>query len=81
MSTFEIAPGATVLRAPHHGGLDRILAGAGWWSAVWSRAAAVLADLRRARAAARDEARLAEMIAADPRVRADWQAARDRALG
>ncbi len=81
MSTFEIAPGATVLRAPHHEGLDRIVAGADWWSAVWSRVVAVLADLRRARADARNEARLAEMIAADPRVRADWQAARDRALG
>jgi hypothetical protein len=81
MTTIHMSPGATVMRAPTHDGIERMTTGVGLLARLLHGAIRGLDAWRDARVAAHNERMVAELAALDPRVMSDLQAARDRALG
>ncbi len=75
MTTIHMAPGATVISAPTHGGLDRMSAGLGTLARLAADAMRTLATWREAHAEAHEAARMVELAAHDPRVVAELRAA------
>jgi hypothetical protein len=81
MTTIHMSPGATVMRAPTHGGIERMTTGVSLLARLLQGAIRGLDAWRDARVAAHNERMLAELAALDPRVMAEFRAARDRARG
>jgi hypothetical protein len=79
MTTIHMAPGATVLSAPTHGGLERMTTGVSLAAKLLSGAIRALDGWREARIAAHNDAMLVELAAHDPRVMAEVRAAQFRA--
>lgn len=79
MTTIHMSPGATVMRAPTHDGLERMTAGVGLMARLLGGAIRALDVWRDARIAAHNDRMFAELAELDPRVKADLSAARDRA--
>ena len=78
MTTIQMAPGATVISASTHGGLERVSSGAVALARLLRAAARSLATWREAHAEALQAARMVELAAHDPRVLAELRAALDR---
>lgn len=78
MTTIHMAPGATVISARTHGGLERMTAGVTIAAALIGGAIRALDAWREARIEAHNDAMLVELAAHDPRVVAELRAARDR---
>lgn len=81
MTRIHMAPGATVMSTPTHGGLERVSRGTTVLTALLMQAIRALDGWRNARIEAHNAARMMELAAHDPRVLADLRAARDRAMG
>lgn len=78
MTTFQMAPGAMVLKGTRHAGLDRMTTGAAIAARMLGSAIHRLDLWREARIAAHNDAMLVQLAAHDPRVMADLRAALDR---
>ncbi len=78
MTTFQMAPGAMVLKGTTHAGLERMTTGAGILAHMLSGAIHRLDMWREARIAAHNDAMLTQLAAHDPRVLSELRAARDR---
>jgi hypothetical protein len=78
MTTFQMAPGAMVLKGPTHAGLDRMTTGAAILARMLVGAIHHLDVWREARIAAHNDAMLVQIAAHDSRVMADLRAAFDR---
>jgi hypothetical protein len=81
MTTIHMAPGATVISARTHGGLDRMTTGVSLLANLVAGAIRTLDTWREARIEAHNDAMMVEIAAHDPRVLAELRAARERALG
>lgn len=81
MTTIYMAPGATVISARTHGGLERMTTGVSLLARTIMAAIRALDAWRDARIEAHNDAAMIELAAHDPRVLAELRAARDRALG
>lgn len=81
MTTIHVAPGATVISARTHGGLDRMTTGASLLASLVAGAIRMLETWREARIEAHNDAMMVELAAHDPRVLAELRAARDRVIG
>jgi hypothetical protein len=81
MTTIHMAPGATVISARTHGGLDRMTTGVSLLASLVASAIRALDTWREARIEAHNDAMSVELAAHDPRVLAELRAARDRVLG
>lgn len=75
MATIRLAPGATVLTGTHHGGVDRISAGAGLLAQMLQTAVKALETWHDTSIAAHNDAALAQLAAVDHRVLAELRAA------
>jgi hypothetical protein len=78
MTTIHMAPGATVISVPTHGGLERLGAGVSALTKLVRDAARALAVWREAYVEAHEAARRVELAAHDPRVLAELRAALQR---
>ena len=78
MTTIQMAPGAMVISASTHGGVDRVSAGVGILTRWVRDAVHALALWREAHAEAHEAARMVELAAHDPRVLAELRAALTR---
>ena len=79
MATIQLAPGATVMTAHTHNGLERMTTGVSLAATLLWSAIKALDVWREARISAHNDAMLVELAAHDPRVLAELRAARDRA--
>lgn len=78
MTTFQMAPGATVISTPTHGGLNRMSAGAALLATLLVSAIRSLERWNTARIEAHNAAMLCEIAAHDPRVLAELRSAQAR---
>jgi hypothetical protein len=78
MTTFQMAPGAMVIKGPTHAGLERMTTGAGILARMLGGAIRSLDIWREARIAAHNDAMLVQLAAHDPRVMAELRAGIDR---
>jgi hypothetical protein len=78
MTTIHMAPGATVLTAPTHAGLERMTAGVGVLARLTAAGYHALQAWRAARAAAHNQRTFTTLAEHDPRVTAEVRAAQDR---
>lgn len=78
MTTIHMAPGAMVISAPTHGGLERMSTGVSALATLVRGATRTLAVWREAYVEAHDAARRVELAAHDPRVLAELRAALQR---
>jgi hypothetical protein len=74
MRTIQMAPGATVISAPTHQGLERLSSGADILTTVFRDAVHALAVWRDAYVEAQAAARMVELAAHDPRALAELRA-------
>ncbi|HYF59512.1 MAG TPA: hypothetical protein VEA81_11205 [Burkholderiaceae bacterium] len=79
MATIHVTRGATVLESPKHGGLERMTAGASIVARLLGTAIHGLDAWYDRRVAAHNARMMAELATRDPRVLAEFRAARDRA--
>ena len=78
MTTIHMAPGATVISAPTHGGVERLGTGVSALATLLRDATRTLAVWRDAYVEAHEAARQVELAAHDPRVLAELRAALQR---
>lgn len=78
MTTIHMAPGAMVISAPTHGGLQRMGTGVRALERLLRGASRTLATWFEASIEAHDAARRVELAAHDPRVLAEVRAAMQR---
>ena len=78
MTTFQMAPGATVISTPTHGGLNRMSAGTVLLGKLLVRAIRSLERLNTAQVEAYNAAMMCEIAAHDRRVVAELRAAHAR---
>jgi len=79
MTRIRIAPGATVLTAPTHGGLERMTAGVGVLAGLTAASYRAVQHWRATRIAAHNDRMFAALAERNPDVTADLRAATDRA--
>lgn len=81
MTSFQMAPGATVISTPTHGGLTRMTAGTALLAKLLMSAIHSLERWNTARIEAHNAAMLCELAPHDPRVLAEVRAAQSRIQG
>lgn len=81
MTTFNMAPGATVIPIATHGGLERMTAGMSLLARLLASAIRGLEAWHLARIDAHNDAMMVELAAHDPRVMRELHTAQDRLRG